>query len=476
MKAEDILGIADINEKVSRLKKRATAEPDTVQNLKDWDPDKHDVTDEAIRKKRRIVIQPEIKDAMGTIIQEAKYKDEEVNRIPLPIEQDIVNIQTAFTMSNEPVLTSNAETEQEKDVFEVLKSILKANKIKYHNKRVMRAWLAETEVAEYWYKVEDTSWWKRVLKAFKLTAAPTMKTKVSIWSPFRGDKLYPVFDEFNNLILFSREYEVENEDDTKTTKLMVLDDTYVRYFTQSGGSWDEGSPVKHGFSKLPVVYLWREKPFCHKIKRMRSRLETLLSNYADCLDYNFFPKLAAKGEVTEVQNRGTGSEIIVLEDGADIGYLSWQQTPEMAKLEFDNLTERCYSMTNTPRISFENMKGLGSSFSGVSFEFAFMGAHMSVYNHAEDVEEFLQRRVNLLLSVIGDIIPKYKEAAESITVEVEIVPYIIKNKSQDVDLAVKAVQGGVSSRRNGILLAGITDKIEEELKEIQDEQSEPVVQ
>lgn len=33
---------------------------------------------------------------------EARYKTEPVNRISIPLEQDIVNIQTAFTVGTEP--------------------------------------------------------------------------------------------------------------------------------------------------------------------------------------------------------------------------------------------------------------------------------------------------------------------------------------------------------------------------------------
>lgn len=476
MKAEDILKIKDVSQKVEALKDRSTTLPDATKLIKDWDQDRHRVMDEEFRKKRDILKTEEKKDSLGNITQQAEYTKEEVNRIALPIEQDIVNIHTAFTMGTEPKLTSNGDTEDEKKVFEIVKSILKANKIKYHNKRIMRAWLAETEVAEYWYKVEDISWWKKILRAFSLGTSPKIKLKTAIWSPFRGDKLYPIFDEYNDLILFTREYTII-ENGQEVTKLMVIDKKNVTYITYGSEGYKEGPPVPHGFEKIPVMYIWREKPFCHKIKTIRERLETLLSNYSDCLDYNFFPKLAAKGQVEDIQNRGTGSEIIVLEEGADIGYLSWQQTPEMAKLEFDNLTERCYSLTNTPRISFENLQGLGNSFSGVSFEFAFMGAHMAVYNHAEDMEEFLQRRINFLQSAVGLIVPKYKEAVETLTIDIEIVPYMIKNKKDAVDLAVTAVEGGVASKKSGIILAGLTDQVEEELEAIaEDEDSSAVVQ
>ena len=477
MEAKDILGITDLNERIKKLTDRATTLPDANALLKDWDHEKHDVTDETIRPKRKVQIEEEKRDATGRITQQARYDWVEVNRITLPIEQDVVNIHTAFTLGTEPKVTSDAQSEGEKSVFEVLKAVLRNNKIRYHNKRAMRSWLAETEVAEYWYKVEDKSWWAKILRLMKLSSdSPTNKLKVALWSPFRGDKLYPIFNERNDLILFTREYKTKDEEGKEYTKYMVIDNAYVTIISDKNGQITEDSPVKHGFEKMPVIYMWRAKPFCHKIKRIRNRLETLMSNYADCIDYNFAPKLAAKGTVEGVQNRGTSSEIIVLEKDAEIGYLSWQQSSETAKFEFDSLTEKCYSLTNTPRISFENLQGMGNTFSGVAFEFAFMGAHMAVHIHAEDVEEYLQRRVNFLLSAIGSVAPKLQSDAEKINVEVEIVPFIIKNKKDNVELAAAAVEGGIASRKSGIILAGLTDAVEEELAQIEADESKSAVQ
>ena len=57
----------------------------------------------------------------------------EPNRIALPIEQDIVNIQTAFTVGTEPLLDCNPDKTEE-GIFLALNQILKRNKIKYQIK------------------------------------------------------------------------------------------------------------------------------------------------------------------------------------------------------------------------------------------------------------------------------------------------------------------------------------------------------
>ncbi len=456
----------DIPQRIEELKKRTTDAPNKDDLLSDWDETKHDVMIEEKRPKRRVLVEEEERDVNGKIIKPAEYKKVEVNRIAIPLEQDIVNTQTAFTVGNEPKMTCRSEDKQEKNLFEIVKDTLKRNKIKYINKRVMRSWLSEQEVAEYWYAVEDKSWWKRILsKLGVIKTPPSHKLKVALWSPFRGDNLYPYFNQYGDLIAFSREYTAkENGKDVK--RFTVIDNREVTTY-QDGKEKDR---FEHKFDKIPVIYIYRNKAYCKKIKTLRNRLEVLLSNFADCLDYNFYPKLVAVGDLEGIQERGTTNEIINLTgDGASVSYLTWQQSPEMAKTEFDNLTERVYSLTNTPRMSVEYLRESGNPVSGRAFKYVFMGAHLQVSNHAEDLEEYLERRVNFVVSAIGSLYPKIKSATETIDIDVEIVPFMIDNKSERINDAVSAVEGGVASRKEGIILAGITDRIEEELKAIEED-------
>ena len=52
----------------------------------------------------------------------------------------------------------------------------------------------------------------------------------------------------------------------------------------------------------------------------------------------------------------------------------------------------------------------------------------------------------------------------------DLVPYMIDDLNDKVATAVSAVSGGVWSRREGIMFAGNADRIDEELKEIEEEQ------
>ena len=163
-----------------------------------WNPNRHEIiTDEEKYPKIKVTLKPEKKYTDPTTgkehVEPEQKKLVDPNRIALPIEQDIVNIQTAFTVGTEPVLDCKPE-QSEEGLLSALKQVFKKNKIKYQNKKAVRAWLAEQEVAEYWYVVRDDGFWaklKRKVAEIFGQSQPEYRLKSVLWSPFRGDKLYP---------------------------------------------------------------------------------------------------------------------------------------------------------------------------------------------------------------------------------------------------------------------------------------------
>lgn len=478
MTIEEVLALESIDDKIQYLKKgRKTELPDREKLYNDWNPNRHEIIiDEEKYPKIKIQTEPErtiYDDSTGKSRTEpAKVQSVDPNRIALPLEQDIVNIQTAFTVGNEPKMNCDPQ-ESEKGLFETLKTVLNKNKIKYQNKKIVRAWLSEQECAEYWYVAKDNGFWHKIMAKIQLAfgkAKPEYKLRSVLWSPFRGDKLYPFFDEHNDLVAFSREYKKKDLDGNETTCFMTITSTKV-YEWEFTSEWEE-KIYNHGFNKLPVIYCYRPEAYCEKIKTIRVRLEKLLSNYADCIDYHFFPILKLFGDVDKLSGNFKNRIVQLTGEGADAQYLTWNQASETVKLELESLTEKAYAMTNTPRVMPEALHQLGSSFSGVSFRYMFMGAHLSVENHAEDLGEFMQRRVNFLVHAIGKVNTSLEQASNTIDIDVEIQPYMIDSVDDNVNTAVKAVSGGVWSRKEGIMFCGNQDRIEEEYAEIMKEKEE----
>lgn len=483
MTLQEILAVEDISLKIQLLKKhRPTPLPNVKELREEWDPDKHEVMNPAIRKKRRVLISEPVQDEDGKIIKPAVYQEEDVNRIALPIEQEIVNIHTAFTVGKDPTLDYKANDSKEDDLYSVIQTINRENKIRYENKRVVRSWFSEQEVVEYWYKKEDTGFWAKIaakIKGLFGNTKPENKLRCMIWSPFRGDTLYPFFDESGDYVAQSRQYskvEYTLEGGKQTViYFQTVTETDVLVWKQVNGVWSfvESKSFQHGFPKIPCIYAHRHRSLCHNIKSMRRKLEMTLSDYADCIDYHFFPYLILKGELSGEAGRGSQDErrrMIKVEDGADAYYLTWDQTPEAIKLEITTLLENIYGMTSTPRITFENMKSLGQVASGVAFKYMFMATLLAVDNHAETLGEFLQRRYNFLVSAIGSMCPALSPASATIELTVKINPFTIDNLRERIEDATKAKEAGYMSQKSGIVFIGMTDQVEEELEQIRKEQ------
>ena len=477
MTLEEILAIGEIGLKISYLKKgRKTPAVDVKRLLDDWNPSGHEiVTDKEKYPKIKVVVEKEKTtfdpDTGKTITTEAKTKNVEPNRISIPLEQDIVNIHTAFTVGTEPELKCDPH-EGEKGIFEALKTVLRKNKIKYQNRKIVRSWLSEQEVAEYWYITKDDGFWAklkaRVAEIFGITK-PEGKLKSVIWSPFRGDQLYPFFDDNGDLVAFSREYTKHDLDGSTTLCFMTVTKSMVYNWEMDKG-WSDTGSFAHKFDKLPVIYSYRDEALCDKIHTIRVRLEKLLSGYADCIDYHFFPILMLFGDVQNFSGEFKNRVVELTGDGANAAYLTWNQASDPVKVELDTYFNQAYALTNTPRISFDQLKGSGNALSGVAFRYVFMGAHMAVENHAEELGPFMQRRINFLISALGAINSSLKNASETIDVETNIVPYMIDSIDDKVRTAVSAVSGGVWSQREGVMFAGNAARVDEIIKEINEEQ------
>ena len=483
---DEILAIGDIGDKIKYLKAgRRTPQPDTAQNRKDWEPRLHDIMDEEKYKKIKVLVSMEktrtYEDANGvshTSVEPAKYEMKEPNRVALPIEQDIVNIQTSFTVGIEPSINCQPDSGEEEMMLASLKRTMKRNKLKYQNRRIVRSWLSEQEVVEYWYVVPDSGFWKRIKNKVRsfvgMKVMPAYRLSCQLWSPFLGDTIYPFFDEYGNYLACSREYRVKDLDGKERLcfQCATTKSVFVWEMTADGWVQNESQTIAtHNLGGCPAMYAYRPESYTAKIRPSRERLEKCLSGYADCIDNHFFPLLMLFGDIDpDVMGGDVRNRMMQLTgEGADARYLTWNQAADPIKVEIETYMNQCYELTNTPRITLEQLKGIGNALSGTAFRYFFMGAHMAVANHGEMLGEFFQRRVNFLIRAIGLLNASLADASETIEVETEIQPFIIDSKDDKVKTAVAAVSGGVWSTEAGVAYCNDYGEVKDELQRIEEE-------
>ena len=482
-------------DKISELKlRRYIDQPDAEKARKQIEPVGHDVNDKILRPDKRVKIQsPQVTyDTLyvstttdGNTVQE---RIEKVARIAIALQKLIVKRAVAFLFGNEVELKAEPGTENEEMVLTGLKKILKAAKSQSINRRLARQVFSCQEAAELWYPVPVDKTYTGESKISKVKDAVNnlignkyhttygfkskFKVRVAIFSPLLGDTLYPYFDETGDMLAFSREYERTDENKVAHKFFETYTDSLHVLWEMTGDGWAvvEGYPKKIEIGKIPIVFARQDAFEWADVQNLIDRLEKLLSNFADTNDYHAAPKIFTKGEIKGFSQKGESGAIIEGEDGSDAKYLAWEQAPEAVRLEIETLLNLIYTLTQTPDISFQSVKGIGQ-LSGITLKLMFMDAHLKAKDKQEIFDEFMQRRISILKSYLAKFNTAIAAECESLEVEAVITPYMIDDEQSLVEMLTTANGNKpLISQKLSAKLAALAQDPEEDFRQIEQEQ------
>jgi len=457
MRIEEILQIVDINERIQQLKNgRSKKLPDVEASKQEWNAHLHKtMTDKAYLSNRLV------KKGNETI-------EQDVNRIAVPLQKKIVNTAVSFAFGLPVIYNSEPDGDVQTKIFEALKKITKDCKLNSFSRRSYRELLRATEVAELWYYVDKKE------NSDYYGFSSKLRVRCSLFSPYAGDILYPFFDERGDLVTFSREFK-RFSDKKEITYFETYTDTSHILWKQDGGQWVEEKTTTHNIGKIPVVYASQETVEWYDVQICIDRLELLLSRFAETIDYHASPMIFFKGKLLSMPEKGDSGKVLNGDKESEAHYLSWDHAPDAVKLEIETLLRFIYSMTQTPDISFDSVKGL-SAVSGVALEMLFIDAHLKVQEKKEILDEYLQRRVNIQKRMIGKIGGMEKEA-EILEVEPEIVPFKINDETTTITNLITATGNkAIMSRETAVKILNATSDTAEELERIKEEEDATVNQ
>jgi SPP1 family phage portal protein len=459
----------DVTELVDKIKKsRPDPLPDITTIKNQLEPKNHDVMDETKRPNKKVKVD------MDSGTETATYSDgsetaekgtkiEQVARIAIAIQKLIVKRAVSFSFGNPISLNYEPLSEAEKTVLNGIKKILIKNKETSLNRKIARVMYSTTEVAEYWYPIEDKN--TKALYGFD----SNYKLRAAVFSTLKGDKLFPTFDDFGDMIAFSREF-TKKVDDKDIIFFETYTDSQHFMWNITDKKAVEGFPKKIELGKIPIVYGKQEQTEWEDVQSLIDRLEKLLSNFADTNDYHASPKIFIKGQLVGFGRKGEAGSIIEGDRDSDAKYLSWQQAPEAVKLEIETLLNLIYSLTQTPNLSFESVKGLGN-ISGRALKLLFLDAHLKVQEKQEVLSEYLTRRLNLIKAFIGMFNSGLKATCDSMDIEPEIVPFMIDDEETKVDILVAATGGKpILSQKTAVGQLNYTNDSEREYELIKEEE------
>lgn len=436
--------------------------------LKEYDPLQHKVTDRRFRPDKILsedgeqfvnaINYDEAEMAARNGVQTSTdYSLALVNRLPLPVQQRIVLIAATFLVGERINIESNAEGKG-KDLERLCRKVWDDNKLDYESKNIAELMMSETHCAELWYDYIDTEYWKgTILKA------STKKIGVMILAESKGDKLYPIFDEYQDLVAFGRGYKVKIDHKEVEHFDYYTKDVIVKG-TLEGNEWTT-TQQKNPYGAIPVIYYSQNRPEWANVQPLIERKETRFSDFADTNDYFADPALVAEGEVENLPSKGEVGKQFQVRNGGKINYLTWDSAPESTKMEFEMLDQEIFANTHTPDISFGTMKTLLGNLSGIALKLLFMDAQIKASKKQEYFGKCIQRRLNLIKKIVMSLSPM-----EFVNVVLEMKPlfksFMPVNEVEYNTMLINAFNAGMISRKTMIEMSTLVRNAEEELKEV----------
>lgn len=176
----------------SLTSQRKTEDVEIEKYKKQLDPNEHDVFNRAVRPdKTRPATR---KNANGE--DEVTEVTTKVNRVGVAIQKIIVDRAVAFLFGNPVMVSTKSELPTAEDIVNAINLINKDVKIDSFNRMVARNLFSSTEVAEYWTALEGET-------SERYGFPSPKKLRCYIFSPLKGDKLYPYFDDYGDMVAFS---------------------------------------------------------------------------------------------------------------------------------------------------------------------------------------------------------------------------------------------------------------------------------
>lgn len=458
MELSEIVTLATNNEArtlIAKVQGEKSIATDKIEKYKkQWDPKKHDIFDAVARPDKQVTSDT------GMSLQK-------VTRLGIPLQKQIVKLAASFLCGNPIMLNGMAEGQTEKDLLEVLRKTWKLNKLDYDSKKIAIIMMSETEVAELWFADNaGKGYWK---------GTPNDKPKVKlrlrskILANSLGDTLYPIFNNFGDMIAFGREYAIKKEG-VDEQHFDIYTEEWNYYHVMKGSDWEQ-TKTKNLFNKIPVIYYTQPEPEWNDVQELIDRLETLMSNLSDANDYSAFPIMFVQGKLEGFAKKGEQGKIIVGENGATAQWLTNNNAPASVEMEYKSLRSLIMDMTSSPDLSMEQMNSLGT-YSGIALKMLFMAAHLKAAEKEENFGKSIQRRINFMKYALASYVNTDLEQAVSMDVEPKFEYYMPKDVNEIITLLSTATGGAqILSQKTAVGLNPLVTDTEKELTEIKDNEA-----
>ena len=364
------------------------------------------------------------------------------------------------------------ENDRQKEIAQYLEAIYDRNRIDSVNTERLNMLFAGCEVMTLWFAVESPN------NQYGFNSR--LKLRCRNFSPMLGDDLYPLFDEYGDMIAMSVGY--SRKVGRKTVRFF---DTYTATkhikWSDANGQWQEVENEDITLLKIPCIYAWRPMPIWEDTSKTVYEIEWSLSRNGNYLRENSKPLFVVFAD--EAINYGDEKSpnrefrsIMQYPKGSTAQYITWQQAVENLKFYVEQLRSMFFTQLQLPDWSYEKMSQ--QALSGESRKQMFIDAQLKVKDESGRLIEFFDREMNVIKAflkiMLGDA---YAADIDSLKVDMVITPFTITDEKDTITNLITDNGGEpIISQRESIEMYGHSDDVDKTLQEIQAQKTVDIMQ
>lgn len=406
------------------------------------------------------------------VMNKQKYPDivtdegiEYVTRVTCDLQRLATKRMTELVTGIPPKRVYTPVNDRQKQIAAYIESIYDRNRINSVNNERLNMLFAGCEVFTLWYAIEE----RNTLYGF----SSPLKLRCRNFSPMLGDELYPLFDEYGDMIAMSVGYTRK-----KGRKYVQYFDTYtadkhIKWSNENGG-WAEVENENITLGKIPGVYAWRPTPIWEDTSKTVYEIEWTLSRNGNYLRQNSKPIFIVFADEAisygdeKSPNREFRSVMQYPQNGR-AEYVTWAQAVENLKFYVEQLRDLFFTQLQLPDWSYGKMSQ--QALSGESRKQMFIDAQLKVKDESGRLIEFFDREMNVVKAFAKIMLGEsYAADIDALKVETLITPFAITDEKDTIN-NLMAANGGkaLMSQRESIEMYGHSDDVDNTLREIAEE-------
>lgn len=445
------LEAGDATQQIALLKEKTVKVPSWGKLINEYDPGKHPVMSKSLY--------PDIVRTDGSI--------DKVTRITLNFQRLAVKRMTELVCGVPVKRVYKPENDRQKEIATYLEKIFVRNHADSINVERCNMLFASCEVMTLWYAVKEDNG----IYGFK----SPLKFRCRNFSPMTGDTLYPLFDEYGDMIALSVEYTRVVGNKTYNYFDTYTKDRHIKWSDRDGSmAVVEYEEITVG--KIPAVYMYRPTPIWEDTSNNVYEMEWSLSRNGNYLRKNSKPIFIVyadeeikNGQSDTKEEENKARAVLQYPKGSNAQYVTWPQATESLKYQVETLRSLFFTQLQLPDWSYEKMSQ--QALSGESRKQLFVDCQLKVKDESGPLLEFFEREMNVVKAFLKAALGgAYAADIDALETEIIITPFSITDEKDTISNIMTANGNQpIISQREAIEMLGWSDDVDKTMEEIRQE-------